>query len=430
MKLNRSFEQLLKKSFLMLFMKILGALLSFMLTAMITRTLGAEESGSYFFIVSALLFFCSITSLGFNNAIIKLGSLEKNTYNYCRMLGDMTVFVFCITLLVVAIAQLFMATFPYFNHDILNSYFIFLAILIFPFSMCQIISGFFISKNNIFLASLYLNIGYQLILLCMLFISRDFGLSLLFEYLVLSLYSLIFVFVVILRLKFGHIIVFEFKKMIHRGNSIFKLSSPMMLSQWISQLNNFSGLLLISFFASAADIAYYSVSMRVAVLLSFFAAALSKVASRNFAKLYEEGNINELKSLVAFSNRFLFLSALPFLLTIVFFGQQVLLLFGDEFNNSYILLVILSLGQFVSAMTGTVYNLLQMTGNEKKLAKALTISTVLSICIGSILVPIYGVTGGAIMTSVSLLANSFISCYLVNKTLGINPFMFFSTVKQ
>lgn len=427
MKFSNPFEQLLKKSFVMLFMKIIGALISFALTAAITRSLGAEVSGNYFFIISALLFFCSITSLGFNNAIIKLAALEQNTFRYCRILGDMTVFIFTITLLLVAVFQLFISTFPYFNHEILNNYFVFLAILIFPFSMCQIISGFFISKNNIFLAAIYLNIGYQLLLLCLISSSKDFDLSLLFEYLILSLYGLVLVFIIILKFNFGSTLVFDFKSIITRGKAIFKLSYPMMLSQWISQLNNFSGLLLISFFASAADIAYYSVAMRVAVLLSFFSAALSKVASRNFATLFDERKINELKNLVAFSNRFLFITALPLLLVIIFFGQQILSFFGDGFSEAYILLIILAIGQFFTAITGTVFNLLQMTGNEKKLTKALIISTVFSLGIGSILVPLYGGVGGALMTLVSLLANSIIACYIVNKELSINPFKIFSS---
>ena len=93
MKISNPFKNLLKKSFIMLAMKCIGALISFLLTAMITRELGAEESGSYFFIISTVLFVCSVTSLGFNNAVIKLGSLEDKTKKYCRLLGDMTLAV-------------------------------------------------------------------------------------------------------------------------------------------------------------------------------------------------------------------------------------------------------------------------------------------------------------------------------------------------
>jgi O-antigen/teichoic acid export membrane protein len=430
MKLSNPFEQLLKKSFIMLFMKAIGAVISFFLTMLITRGLGAEEAGNYFFIISALLFFCSITSLGFNNAIIKLGALETDANKYCRILGDMVMVILFSTISVVVLLKVILLIFPAINNEILNNYYYILILLIFPFSLCQVFSGFFISKNEVVLTAIYMNIGYQIILLCMMTISKDLSLSLVFKYLVISFYSLILIFFVILKVKLGHVLIFKTRNLLTRCSSIFILSWPMMISQFISQLNNFSGLFLISIFASVSDISFYSVSMRVAVLLSFFSAAVSKVASRNFATLFEQSNMNELKELVAFSNRFLFLTALPFLIAIIFFGKQILLFFGEEFQEAYILLIILSFGQFISAMTGTVYNLLQMTGNERKLTKSIAISTVLSLCVGCILVPIYGVIGGALMTFISLLLNSLIACYIANSALGINPFKFFSNIKS
>ena len=95
-------------------------------------------------------------------------------------------------------------------------------------------------------------------------------------------------------------------------------------------------------------------------------------------------------------------------------------LFGKEFVNEGSILIILSAGQFINLITGSVGYLLQMTGHEHAYQKNLLYSFFL-VSIGSlVIIPTYGITRAAYITSTSIAFTNLMCVYDVKKYLGFN----------
>lgn len=73
---NDNYTDILKGAGIAFALKVLGALIS--LTLLIARTLGVEQSGYYFFIISTLLFLSAISSFGLFNAVLKEASINSD----------------------------------------------------------------------------------------------------------------------------------------------------------------------------------------------------------------------------------------------------------------------------------------------------------------------------------------------------------------
>jgi O-antigen/teichoic acid export membrane protein len=98
------------------------------------------------------------------------------------------------------------------------------------------------------------------------------------------------------------------------------------------------------------------------------------------------------------------------------FGPFVLGLFGPGFERGYAALLILTLGQLVSAFVGPVVNLLNMTGHQAVTARVLTASATLAVVAGLLLTQAWGAIGTAVaFSAATLLWNARLAVFLVRK---------------
>ena len=75
------------------------------------------------------------------------------------------------------------------------------------------------------------------------------------------------------------------------------------------------------------------------------------------------------------------------------------LFFGDDFKIWVVSLIYLTLAKTINATSGSVGNLLQMTGYQKIFMKILFFGAILNICLNFILIPKYGIDGAALMNA-------------------------------
>ncbi len=400
----------------MLFLKVFGAIVTFLLTLKIAKTFGVSDSGVYFFIISTLSFISSFSMLGLNGAALKKFSLKDESkylmsdfmiLNLFSSLG----FIFFIYMVFIISKSVG------FSHEILSEYVTYLLVLIFPFACIQIQSSIYQARLKTTFSALYTNLGYQSLLLLYLFFYDSDDIKNILFFLTISLYVMISVFFVC---NFKEIKISP-SKAIYRHRRILSLSIPMMGAQVISQVNNFASHFLLSIFSSTSDISLYSVCIRIAVLISFVSTSVSRVCAPKFASYYACGDHDSLKLIVKQSSRLLFFCSFILFVIVVLFGKVLLSLFGEDFVIAYPYLIILSLGQFFSGALGNVYYLLQMTGGEKLILKVIFLSTGISLIIGIGIVPFYGILGASLMALVTLVINSVYCSIVVYKNLNINP---------
>jgi O-antigen/teichoic acid export membrane protein len=86
------------------------------------------------------------------------------------------------------------------------------------------------------------------------------------------------------------------------------------------------------------------------------------------------------------------------------------------FEGGYAALLILTLGQLVSAFVGPVVNLLNMTGYQAVTARVLTTSATLAVVAGLVFTQVWGAIGTAVaFSAATLLWNAWLAAFLVRK---------------
>jgi O-antigen/teichoic acid export membrane protein len=97
-----------------------------------------------------------------------------------------------------------------------------------------------------------------------------------------------------------------------------------------------------------------------------------------------------------------------------------LLLFGREFTRGAAAVVILSIGQIINAMMGSVGVLLLMAGYEREVAIAAAISAALNVLLNLIMIPSLGIAGAALAVAGSLFVWNVLLSVCVHRRLGIH----------
>lgn len=166
----------------------------------------------------------------------------------------------------------------------------------------------------------------------------------------------------------------------------FTMSMPMLLGIWVS----------------AADIGRYAAAARVALLASLLLMAVNAVVAPRLASANARGDRTELSQLVQWSANVNALVAVPVCMILVLFSSQILGFIEPSFREGSWLLRVLVIGQLVNALTGSIAVLLTMSGHERALKVAVFEAAAVGLAATLLLVPLFGVTGGAVGVALSV----------------------------
>jgi len=95
-------------------------------------------------------------------------------------------------------------------------------------------------------------------------------------------------------------------------------------------------------------------------------------------------------------------------------------LYGSEFLTGFEVLRWLIIGRIVNALSGSVGNLMQMSGQQKIYMNILIIGSVINVVLNYCLIPIYGIKGAAISSVVSLSFWNLTMVYMVKRKFGFS----------
>lgn len=210
--------------------------------------------------------------------------------------------------------------------------------------------------------------------------------------------------------KYEHITIDE--------KRVAKLSRHFLTMQTLNYISHWGGILLVGLMLSAEQVANLSVSQRLAQVVTFFLLAFNGVVAPKFANLNSTDDEKGLKKLAQKSSIILTSATLPLTLLLLFFGEHLLSLFGNQYIDAYHLLFILVIGQIFNTITGPVAVLLNMTNHEKNQRNIVIFYSAATIISLPPLTLVWSVSGAAIVTSTGLILSNLTSAFLVYKYLG------------
>ncbi len=184
-------------------------------------------------------------------------------------------------------------------------------------------------------------------------------------------------------------------------------------------------MLILPLFNPESAIGVFNISYRFADLLIFPFFLMHAVLPQLFARHDMEEKAYT-RSLFRESNKLMTLLALPLLLLNIVAGPFLLRLFGPAFRTGYLALIYISLAQFLFSVFGPTNTILITQGRERYSAICLLAYVILLAVTSWLLIPVSGITGGALAILLSSAGYNILLAIVVYRLYGIySPFFSF-----
>ena len=179
-------------------------------------------------------------------------------------------------------------------------------------------------------------------------------------------------------------------------------------------------IIMVGHFMAPDQVAVYFAAAKTLAIVHFVYYAVRAGGAQRFSKYYASGDRVRLEAFVRDTLHWTFWPSLAMVLLLVVFGRPLLALFGSDFVSGYPLLFILSAGILVRASIGPAESLLTMAGQQGISAVVYTLTFVLNVALTVFLIPRFGLTGAAVATSLSLVAETIALYTITASRLGIH----------
>ncbi len=175
---------------------------------------------------------------------------------------------------------------------------------------------------------------------------------------------------------------------------------------------------------SASVVGIYNVASQVAWFITIILMAVNTVLAPQISTLWVNGDKKVLQEIIVRAARLTFAVSLCILIALVIWGEWCLSLFGEEFTNGYMVLVVLASSLTLCTIAASVGLLLMMTNHERNAAWLFGGSALMNILLNALLIPKYSLNGAAVATGVSILLMNIGAMLMVVRLTGINPTIF------
>jgi len=423
-KLDNNLKEIFVGSSLAFSLNILGLLCGFAFTLFITRNLGADAMGIFSLSYTVLVIFVVIGKLGFDTALLRFVADYSSTNRwdlvkevYLKALRLIIPFSLLLTIL------LFYCS-PYiakyiFNKDHLSIYIKLISFGVLPLVLLGInaecLRGVKKIKESVFFSKVSVVLVGTIIFSILILYVKEYYLPIVIYVICIVLMSIL---CWIVWMKKSGLSLLSYNDSLEY-KTILSVSVPMLLSKSSLLLMAWTDTIILGIFRTEGEVGIYNVVFRVAVLTSFTLPAIFSITVPKFASLHSLGDTKELKRVFRISTKMVFWTSIPVLLTIFLFPSFILGIFGSVFKDGVYALLILSFGYFLSSISGSAGQLLQMTGKHKLLLYIILSATTINIILNIVLVPVYGINGAALSTLVSLSLASLAMVIFVYKLFGL-----------
>ncbi len=203
---------------------------------------------------------------------------------------------------------------------------------------------------------------------------------------------------------------------------ILKISIPLMFAQSVQFIMAWTDKLMLGNMISSEEVGVYFTAFKLSMFASISLMAINSIASPKFAEMYGKNNFAGLKKVVHQSTRMIFWSTLPLMVLFFIFPEFLLGIFGEEFKVGVTAFIYLSIGKLVSAFSGSVGNLLQMTGRQVVFMNLLFVGAIINVVLNFLLIPKLGIEGAALASMISLSTWNIAMVVFVKRDFGFYTF--------
>lgn len=434
---DKDFSELFRKGGVSFLFRIAGQIIGFLLTLLIAHEFGAKGLGEYLLIVVVLKIFSLFAKAGLDTATIRFTAsfASQNKWETLQQFLKKTNLVLLITSVFFSSLMFILAdkigTLLQLNEQLIKLFSFFILPTIFFAFYYQSLRGL----KKIAAFSFFYRVSQVLFTLIIVGILLQFSQEkniIFYAYLLSLVIASLFAYLTFKKaLKKSIIKIHEEIIEQQTIKKILLVSLPLMFAQSAQMIMAWTDKLMLGNMMSTKDVGIYGVAFKLSMFASIALMAINSIASPKFAELYAEEKMEWLKKVVQQSTKMIFWATLPLIIIFFLFPSFFLGIFGEEFKLGVNAFLILSIGMLISAFSGSVGNLLQMTGRQFIFMKVLFVGALFNIGLNYFLIPntnpfsiygIYGINGAAVASMLSVIIWNLTMVYFVKRDFGFYTF--------
>jgi O-antigen/teichoic acid export membrane protein len=423
----------LRGSSLLLVGRCVSVGLTFLAQVIVVRYLTTREYGAWAYGLSLVAFFQGFVSLGLDRSVTRFLPIYEEKQEYDKLFGTVLLVISSVLLtagVIVAGFWLFpqdVARLLKDQHESVNL----LLILIFlvPFEgLDKLMIGLFacFSKpRTIFFRRYVLAPGLRLAVVLLLVFQKSQVTFLAYGYLVASAVGIGIYSVVLFQQvrKKGLLQNFNWSSLKVPAREIFAFTLPLLSLDLVTIVMRSSDALMLGYFCDLRQVAYFRVVLPAAALnqivMQSFTLLYTPTAARMFARDDHSG-INKLYWKTA-----IWMAVLSFPIFAMTFSMArplTLFLYGARYEQSGMILALLSFGYYVNVALGFNGLTLQVLGKIRYIVIINVIAAVTNVAVNLMLIPRYGALGAAIGTAATLVVHNILKQTGLRLASGISLF--------
>jgi len=189
----------------------------------------------------------------------------------------------------------------------------------------------------------------------------------------------------------------------------------------VNLIANRTDIMMIGYYLAATKVGYYSVAVTISMLLSIIPRAIQRISYPATAEYWYKKDHQSLSEMIDKSMKYSACILLPLGLGIGFFAKEIVtIIFGAEFIYAASPLCILLIARVIRGSTVfPIGSSFSGRGRPDIGLKVDGLSTVLNIGLNIVLIPLFGIAGAAMATTISLLIGTVIYMMLLPRLLRV-----------
>jgi O-antigen/teichoic acid export membrane protein len=199
-------------------------------------------------------------------------------------------------------------------------------------------------------------------------------------------------------------------------------SWPLLLAAYTKMIISWTDIIALGFFKTSYDVGLYNVALPTAGLMLIFLNACRYIFIPVVSELFGKDDKENMKTIFNSINKWVYYITFPaFLLMILFPDNILMILFGSEAVGASMPFIILSVGFFIFSAFSLTNTFLFVIGRTKTTMFITLIGAIANIILNILLIPIFGINGAALSTSLSFIIISILSTLYCYKHSGLLP---------
>ena len=425
--------KLLAKSSMIVFVGLfLSKLFTYGYKIIVARWFSPEVYGVFSLSIMVLSLFVAIFSFGFSEGLVRFIPLYRNKENSSKI-GYLykTVMIIMITSGIISGFLLyFLAEFISVNLFHSSDLIIYLKVFAFliPFYLLaniflSIIQGYEKISSYSFISNILQNFVKIFFLVFFIFIGLKNGAIIFSTF--LGIFSMFLVGYIICRYKVSDLLLkYEFKDDVKKDirKEFISYSWPILFLGVAIFIFSWTDSFFIGYFMDPFSVGLYNAAFTVAALMGFVPELFRQLFLPLITREYSNKNIEVINELSKQSAKWILMLNLPvFFILFTYPGLIVNVLFGAEYISSYNALRILAISGIFTSFSLLLTNMILMTGKSKVILSNLLVFSLMNIILNIFLVPLYGINGAALSTTLTSIGMSIALFIEVKHYTGIIP---------